>query len=102
MSELEKLHGECPLVRLNVDEQAIAEVIANWTSTPVGKMVRDQVTAVQTLTARLGKRVIGQPHALEAVAQAINTSRAGRTDQASLLEYFYSAEPVALVKQKRL
>lgn len=80
MSELEKLQGECPLVRLNVDEQAIAEVIANWTGIPVGKMVRDQVTAVQTLTARLGKRVIGQPHALEAVAQAIKTSRAGLTD----------------------
>lgn len=80
MSELEKLQGECPLIRLNVDEQAIAEVIANWTGIPVGKMVRDQVTAVQTLTARLGKRVIGQPHALEAVAQAIKTSRAGLTD----------------------
>src|SRR5690554_7911338 len=80
MSELEILQGECPLIRLNVDEQAIAEVIANWTGIPVEKMVRDQVTAVQTLTARLGKRVIGQPHALEAVAQAIKTSRAGLSD----------------------
>ena len=80
MVELEKLQGEYPLIKLNVDEQAIAEVVANWTGIPVGKMVRDQITAVQTLADRLQKRVIGQPHALEAVAQAIRTSRAGLTD----------------------
>lgn len=80
MVELEKLQGEYPLIKLNVDEQAIAEVVANWTGIPVGKMVRDQITAVQTLADRLQKRVIGQLHALEAVAQAIRTSRAGLTD----------------------
>ena len=63
-----------------VDEQAIAEVIANWTGIPVGKMVSNEITAVQNIASNLGRRVIGQPHALEAVAQAIRTSRAGLTD----------------------
>jgi len=79
-AELSSVQGERPLMQANVDEQAIAEVIANWTGIPVGKMVSDQITAVQTLADRLGKRVIGQPHALEAVAQVIRTSRAGLTD----------------------
>ena len=79
-AELAGIQGESPLMQANVDEQAIAEVIANWTGIPVGKMVSDQISAVQTLADRLGQRVIGQPHALEAVAQVIRTSRAGLTD----------------------
>lgn len=79
-SQLKEIQGETPLMQANVDEQAIAEVIANWTGIPVGKMVSDEITAVQNIADNLGKRVIGQPHALEAVAQAIRTSRAGLTD----------------------
>ena len=79
-AELSGIQGDAPLMQANVDEQAIAEVIANWTGIPVGKMVSDQITAVQTLAVRLGQRVIGQPHALEAIAQVIRTSRAGLTD----------------------
>ncbi|MEE3160884.1 MAG: type VI secretion system ATPase TssH [Pseudomonadota bacterium] len=79
-AELSGIQGDAPLMQANVDEQAIAEVIANWTGIPVGKMVSDQITAVQTLADRLGQRVIGQPHALEAIAQVIRTSRAGLTD----------------------
>ena len=79
-AELSGIQGDAPLMQANVDEQAIAEVIANWTGIPVGKMVSDKITAVQTLADRLGQRVIGQPHALEAIAQVIRTSRAGLTD----------------------
>lgn len=79
-SELREIQGDTPLMQPAVDEQSIAEVIANWTGIPVGKMVSDEIIAVQSLADRLNKRVIGQPHALEAVAQAIRTSRAGLTD----------------------
>ncbi|UTA46627.1 type VI secretion system ATPase TssH [Simiduia sp. 21SJ11W-1] len=78
--QLKGIQGEHPMIQAAVDEQAIAEVIANWTGIPVGKMVGDEIRNVQTLAERLGERVIGQPHALEAVAQAIRTSRAGLTD----------------------
>lgn len=79
-AELHAVQGDHPLMQAYVDEQAIAEVIANWTGIPVGKMVGDEITAVTTIADRLGERVIGQPHALDAVAQAIRTSRAGLTD----------------------
>ncbi|WP_236250499.1 AAA family ATPase [Microbulbifer sp. ALW1] len=78
--QLQEIQGDTPLMQPSVDEQAIAEVIANWTGIPVGKMVSDEIVAVQSLAERLNQRVIGQPHALEAVAQAIRTSRAGLTD----------------------
>ncbi|MCX2835732.1 type VI secretion system protein VasG [Microbulbifer thermotolerans] len=79
-SQLREIQGETPLMQPAVDEQAIAEVVANWTGIPVGKMVSDEIATIQTLAERLNKRVIGQPHAIEAVAQAIRTSRAGLTD----------------------
>lgn len=79
-SQLQEVQADTPLMQAAVDEQSIAEVIANWTGIPVGKMVSDEIIAVQSLADRLNKRVIGQPHALEAVAQAIRTSRAGLTD----------------------
>ncbi|WP_081848095.1 type VI secretion system ATPase TssH [Microbulbifer sp. HZ11] len=79
-AQLQSIQGDTPLMQPEVDEQAIAAVIANWTGIPVGKMVADEIHAVQSLAERLNQRVIGQPHALEAVAQAIRTSRAGLTD----------------------
>jgi len=79
--ELNNLQGNTPLMQAAVDEQAVAEVIANWTGIPVGKMVSDEVVAVQQLANKLGERVIGQPHALEAIAQSIRVSRAGLADQ---------------------
>ncbi|GAB2511323.1 type VI secretion system ATPase TssH [Microbulbifer agarilyticus] len=78
--QLHEIQGETPLIHPEVNEQAIAAVVANWTGVPVGKMVSDEILSVQSLAERLNQRVIGQPHALEAVAQAIRTSRAGLTD----------------------
>ncbi|NPU91365.1 MAG: type VI secretion system ATPase TssH [Gammaproteobacteria bacterium] len=79
-AQLEAIQGDNPLMQAAVDEQAVADVVANWTGIPVGKMVSDEIQSVLNLHDRLGERVIGQPHALEAVAQAIRTSRAGLTD----------------------
>lgn len=79
-NELRQVQGDQPLMQPFVDAQAIAEVIANWTGIPVGKMIGDEITAVLNLKERLQQRVIGQEHALEAIAQAIRTSRAGLTD----------------------
>jgi len=78
--QLQDIQGEAPLMQPNVDSQAVAEVVANWTGIPVGKMVSDAIDTVQNLATRLEERVIGQNHALEGIAQAIRTSRAGLTD----------------------
>jgi type VI secretion system protein VasG len=78
--ELKKIQGENPLMQVCVDSQTIADVISGWTGIPVGKMLTDEIQTVLALKDRLEKRVIGQAHALEAIAQRIRTARAGLTD----------------------
>ncbi len=87
--ELKELQGESPLIQVNVGSQAIAEVVANWTGIPVGKMMSDEINAVMELQTALGERVIGQPHALNAIAQCIRTSRAGLTDPRKPIGVFF-------------
>ena len=89
LAELTALQGEEPLIQVNVDKQAIAEVVANWTGIPVGKMVSDEINLILNLRDRLGERVIGQKHALEAIAQSIRTSRAGLTDPRKPIGVFF-------------
>ncbi|MBV9211325.1 MAG: AAA family ATPase, partial [Acidobacteria bacterium] len=67
-------------MQATVNAQTIAEVISGWTGIPVGKMLTDEINAVLALKDRLAQRVIGQSHALEAIAQRIRTARAGLTD----------------------
>jgi type VI secretion system protein VasG len=80
MDELRAIQGESPLMQVSVDSQTIAEVVAGWTGIPVGKMLADEVQTVLRLGTKLQERVIGQSHALEAIAQRIRTSRANLTD----------------------
>jgi len=79
-ADLEALQGERPLMRVTVDAQAIAEVVGNWTGIPVGRMLRDEIKTVLSLKDKLEERVIGQGHALEAIAETIRTSRAKLID----------------------
>jgi type VI secretion system protein VasG len=79
-SKLRQVQGEAPLAQVCVDSQTIAEVISGWTGIPVGKMLADEINTVLSLRERLEQRVIGQTHALEAVAQRIATARANLTD----------------------
>jgi type VI secretion system protein VasG len=77
---LRELQGEDPLVHPWVDSQAIAEVISNWTGIPVGRMVSDEIRTILDLDARMKERIVGQDHALFALAERVRTSRANLTD----------------------
>jgi type VI secretion system protein VasG len=88
---LKALQGEEPLVHPVVDGQAVAEVVATWTGIPVGRMVSDEIKTVLNLKAKLMERVVGQDHALDAIAQAIRTSRAGLTDPRKPIGVFLMA-----------
>jgi type VI secretion system protein VasG len=79
-AELEALQGEAPLIRVCVDAQIVGEVISGWTGIPVGKMLKDEVGIVLKLEHHLGRRVIGQDHAMAAISQRIRTSRASLDD----------------------
>jgi type VI secretion system protein VasG len=76
-AELVKLQGESPLILPTVDYQAVASVVADWTGIPVGRMAANEIENILTLASSLGKRVIGQDHAMEMIAKRIQTSRAG-------------------------
>ena len=79
-AELVSLQGDQALVPLQVDGQVVASIIAAWTGIPLGKMVKDEIDTVRQLAPSLQARVIGQDHALAAIAQRVKTSRAGLED----------------------
>ena len=79
-AQLAALQGEQPLVFPVVDGQAVAEVVQAWTGIPTGRMRSDEIRSVLSLRESLERRIIGQSHALEAIAQAIQVNRAKLTD----------------------
>jgi len=97
-SELAALQGENPLVQYEVNGQTVAEVISAWTGIPVGRMVADEIQTVLTLDEKLRQRVIGQDHALQAVAQRIQTSRANLDNPARPVGVFLFAGPSGVGK----
>jgi type VI secretion system protein VasG len=78
--KLAALQGERPLLQVSVDGQAVAQVIANWTGIPLGRMVSNEIQTVLNLKNLMAERIIGQPDALEAIAESMRTSRAKLTD----------------------
>lgn len=78
--ELSAIQGDRPLVPACVDGQIVGEIISGWTGIPLGKMVKDEIGTVLNLKELLERRVIGQAHALEQVAQRVRTARANIED----------------------
>ena len=76
LAELETLQGENPLILPEVDSQAVATIVSDWTGIPTGRMVSDEVKTVLNLSEILRKRIIGQDHAMEVIARRVKTSRA--------------------------
>lgn len=77
---LAEMQGDAPLVLPAVDTHAVAAVVADWTGIPLGRMVRDETQAVLKLAETLGERVVGQRHAVELIAERIQTARAKLDD----------------------
>jgi type VI secretion system protein VasG len=80
VAELHALQGGQPMVPLQVDGHVVAEIVASWTGIPLGRMVKDEIQTVLNLQPLLGARVIGQDHALEAIAQRVRTASANLED----------------------
>ncbi len=68
------------MLKEEVDEEDVAEVVAKWTGIPVSRMLEGEMQKLVTMEGRLGKRVIGQEEALTAVANAVRRARAGLQD----------------------
>ena len=65
------------MIKEDVDAEEIADVVSKWTGIPVSKMLEGEKTKLLRLEEELGKRVIGQKEAIEAISDAVRRSRSG-------------------------
>jgi ATP-dependent Clp protease ATP-binding subunit ClpB len=72
--------GQGQLVKKEVDEEDIAQVVSRWTGVPVSRLLQGEVEKLLRLDEELHKRVIGQDEAVTAVAEAIVRARSGLKD----------------------
>ena len=97
-AELTGGHGDKSLLREEVTEEDIAEVIAKWTGIPVAKLVQGEMEKLLQLESQLHSRVIGQEQAVTAVADAIQRSRAGLSDPNRPIASFLFLGPTGVGK----
>ena len=72
--------SESKMIKEDVDSEEIADVVSKWTGIPVNKMLEGEKAKLLRLDKELGKRVIGQSEAIQAVADAVLRSRSGLQD----------------------
>ena len=97
-AELADAQGDDPLVQIAVDGQTVSEVISGWTGIPTGRMLADEIQTVLNMEPLLGERIIGQDHALAAVAQMIRTAHAGIDDPSKPTAVFMFVGPSGVGK----
>lgn len=78
--ELAELQQDMRMLKEEVDEEDVAEVVSRWTGVPVSRLMEGEVEKLIHLEEHLHKRVVGQDEAVRAVANAIRRSRAGLAD----------------------
>ena len=96
--ELRDSQGDSALILPSVDQQAIATIVADWTGIPVGRMVKDEIQSVLTLADTLERRVVGQRHALDAIASRVQTSRAALDNPSRPIGVFLLCGPSGVGK----
>ena len=77
---LRELQGDSPMLKEEVSEDEIAEVVSHWTGIPVAKLLEGEVEKLIRMEERLHQRVVGQDEAVQAVANAVRRARAGLQD----------------------
>ena len=77
---LDELQGATKMLKEEVDDEDIAEVVSKWTGVPVARLMEGEMAKLVRLEDVLHQRVIGQDEAVTAVANAIRRSRAGLSD----------------------
>ncbi|ANH76767.1 type VI secretion ATPase, ClpV1 family [Ralstonia insidiosa] len=98
LAELRALQGETPMVPLQVDGHVVSEIVSAWTGIPLGRMVKDELRTVLNLKPLLAARVIGQNHALDAIAQRVRTATANLEDPNKPRGVFLFAGPSGVGK----
>ncbi len=95
---LKKLQKDSPLLKEEVGEEEIAQIVSKWTGIPVSKMLESEREKLLHLEDELRKRVVGQDQAITAVANAIRRARAGLSDPNRPLGSFIFLGPTGVGK----
>ncbi len=74
------LAGEQPMVKEEVGQDDVADVVSSWTGIPAGRLLEGETGKLLRMEDELGRRIIGQARAVQAVADAVRRSRAGVAD----------------------
>ncbi|MGB3861502.1 MAG: ATP-dependent chaperone ClpB [Candidatus Aminicenantaceae bacterium] len=97
-TQLAEIQKKQKMLKEEVDEEDVADVISKWTGIPVSKMLEGEVEKLIKMEENLKKRVVGQDHALEAVANTIRRARAGIQDASRPLGSFIFLGPTGVGK----
>ncbi|MDR0802935.1 ATP-dependent chaperone ClpB [Fluviicola sp.] len=96
--KLTELQANSKLIKEEVDTEEIADVVSKWTGIPVSKMIESEVSKLLRLEDELGKRVVGQEEAIEALSDAVRRSRAGLQDMKRPIGSFIFLGPTGVGK----
>ncbi len=97
-ADLAELQREQKMLKEEVDEDDIAEVVSKWTGIPVARMLESEMSKLVRMEERLSERVIGQPKAIEAVSNAVRRGRAGLGDPSRPIGSFLFLGPTGVGK----
>jgi len=96
--KLKDIQKERKMLKEEIDEEDIAEIVSRWTGIPVSRMLESEREKLLKIEERLSSRVVGQDEAIEAVANAIRRSRAGLADQNRPIGSFIFLGPTGVGK----
>lgn len=96
--KLKELQKDSPLLKEEVGEEEVAEVVSRWTGIPVVRMLRSEKEKLLTLEEHLQKRVVGQDQAVKAVSNSIRRGRAGLSDPGKPIGSFIFLGPTGVGK----
>jgi ATP-dependent Clp protease ATP-binding subunit ClpB len=86
------------MLKEEVDEEDVAQIVARWTGIPAQRLVEDDVAKLRDLESRLSARVVGQEHAVDEVARTVRRARAGLGDRTRPLGSFLFLGPTGVGK----
>lgn len=96
--ELAKLQQDQSILKEEVDEEDIAQVVSRWTGIPVARMMTEESVKLARMEDELAKRVVGQKEAITAVANAVRRSRAGIQEEGRPIGSFIFLGPTGVGK----
>lgn len=100
--ELNEMQRSNPLLSMDVDVRTVANVIADWTGVPLSSLMKDEQTELLTLENEIGKRVVGQDVALEAIARRLRAAKTGLTSENGPQGVFLLVGPSGVGKRLKL